>query len=812
MSNIIDFLTKHDIMWFPIILEFDDTPIDDPYIEGLKKKSKNIKPIKHDLYKHKKQDKQGKYYDSFKPQYDDFWNFDKEFIKARQDLYFNDNCDIEFNAVWIDTREYPQVDLDCPIENIEDTQLKDYINSFIQNAPFYNSMTKPYGKHFFFKLDENDKPQLSSLLYKFKNSDGTKNTDIDFLCGQSSYAFIDINVNNYNQTIELWDNEFHTKEFIYNDKTKQKNKSQSNTQDNTQEFKKVEIRSDLYNKFWEYFNLIDSSVLDNYDGWFLASCIHKNIVGEADYERFDNYCKQFDNYNEEINKHKYDNIQEPKAGWKKLYQLAYNCNPQGKKVIDEKFKEPAFSISKFINIKSNKQIDQEIENQYENIDDFNKEKQKKIKEAYKNELIEVKNDLYKKRKYYFEKYHAKILDPFCFIRVYENNVSVYKKQAFNDAYENLPDDFINLWRKDIWIKTYEKIDFLPPPLKVKDDVYNTFRGFRINNLIVEPNNEYSIILEQINLLTGKDQLGYDYMIKYLAHLVQRPGELPSVLLLFRSIQQGVGKNLFFEKFSETIMGRDYYVNTADIDKIIGRFSVINKKFMICLDEAHGKDTFSNNDKIKNIITAEKVTLETKGIDAFDIRNVGRYIVFSNNTNPMPIDASDRRIVAFECDCSRVGDVAYFNKLAAALDNDNIMKAFYEYLMNIDIDGWRPHVDRPKTEFYKSLKQMNMGVDKKFMKYWYDNNKTDECIQIKASDLYDEFVEYCENEEKIPQNKILKQTKFSMTITTQFNGCIEKKKSSCIKFIIEMNKLKEMLTKLDFDFDEDEEQDEEQDEE
>lgn len=800
MTTIIDFLTKHEILWFPIILNIKDKPIDDPFIEGLKKKDKIIQKINHPLYKREKEGKDGKKYLSSKPEYTDFWKFDKTDILKRQQLYFNN--DLEFNAIWIDTREYPQVDLDCPIECIGDEELKAYIDGLIEDAPHYPSMTKPYAFHFFCSLDsdENRKPKLDKLMYKFKDSKGNRFDHIDFLCGQSAYAPINATINNFNGDMEEWDETFHVNEFIFKDKTKK----QVVENHQNQNFKKAELKGDLYAKFWDYFNLIDNSVIGNYEGWFNCSCIHKNIIGEDDFERFDAYCKQFDKYEEDNNKYRYDNIKDPKAGWKKLYELAFCCNPNGKKTLDEKYKEPAFSIAKFVGIKSKLTMDDELQNKFDTIDDFNSKKQKQIKKEYEERQKEIEDDLYKKRKYYFEKYHAKILNPFSFIRVYENDVSVYKKQSLKDMYENLPNKFIENWLKDMWIKTYEKMDFLPKPLEVKNDVYNTFKGFRIEKMIIEPDNDIDIFLNQIRLLVGKDEAGYEYMIKYLAHLVQMAGELPCVMLLFRSIQQGVGKNLFFEKISEKMIGRDYYVSTADIDKIIGRFSVINKKFMICLDEAHGRDTFSNSDKIKNIITGEKITMETKGVDAFDIRNVGRYIVFSNNTNPMPIDASDRRIVAFECNCDMAGNVEYFNKLAKALDNDSKIKGFYNYLKDIDISGWRPHVNRPKTEFYKELKQANMGIDKKFMKFYYDNNSTTSVIKIKSCELYDRFVDYCENEEMIQQQKIMKQTKFSTTVKTQFSSCVEfNRKKDGMYFTIHIDKLKiHLIDKLDFEFYED----------
>lgn len=792
MANILDFLTRHDIPWFPIILDIQDKQIDDPYVEGLKKKEKTLKPIKKiKLYAHPKEDKDGKKYTSYMPQYDDFWNLTPDIIKARQQMVFDPACEVEFNSVWIDTREYPQVDLDCPLDNINDGDVRQFLTDLLENTPHYTSMTKPYGHHLFLKWDEDDRPDLTKMLYKFKNSDGTKNSDVDFLCGQGAYAHIHSSVDNYNVSIHPWDYESMTREYIYIETPTKKTTITKNIN--------LQNKHHIYDKFWDYFHLIDNTIMSDYAaGWFECACIHKNIVGDSDYERFDKFCSQFDGYNETENKTIYDGINEPRSGWKKMYQYAYGCDNKKKMALDNKYGDPAFSLTKFLNIKTSVPIDEDTAKAFKEIEQYSAEKQREIKKKYMAEAKRVDDELYKNRKYYFEKFHAKILSPICFIRVYGNTVVTYKKTALTDCYENLPNKFIEHWRKDPYIKTYEKMDFLPPPLVCPPDIYNTYKGFRIANMNVAPADDFSILLEQLKYLTN-DEAGYEYMIKYLAHLVQRPGEMPGVMIIFRSVKQGVGKNIFFEHLSETMIGREYYVNTADIEKLVGRFPVIDRKFVVCLDEAHGKDTFGHSNKIKNLITSEKFTMETKGVDAYDIRNLARLFAFTNSNNSMPTECWDRRNINFDCDCIKVGDDEYFNKLVAALDSDAVVKAFYNFLLTVDICGWRPHIDRPKTEFYNDMKMACMGIDKKFMYYFIqlDEYKDMEDVEIQSKELYEIFSEFCQNEEQVWMKNVMTHTKFSLNIKSQFKGCIETKKASHVMYVIHINLLREMLTELGF---------------
>ena len=154
----------------------------------------------------------------------------------------------------------------------------------------------------------------------------------------------------------------------------------------------------------------------------------------------------------------------------------------------------------------------------------------------------------------------------------------------------------------------------PPPNHVPDHIYNSFDAFTVDCEKNTYNADIQPILDHVMLLVNHDSASYEYILNYLAHLIQKPGELPLVALLFRSEKEGVDKNLFFEMFiGNMLLGSKYMLQTADIDKILGRFSMINDKLLVILDEAKGKDTFLNNEKIKNFITSPHIAWEKKGI-------------------------------------------------------------------------------------------------------------------------------------------------------------------------------------------------------
>lgn len=561
-------------------------------------------------------------------------------------------------------------------------------------------------------------------------------------------------------------------------------------------------------KWWDYAKLIDINSLENYEFWFRFCCIHKNILGHDDYKAFDKYCFNIKGYDEDKNKMIYDGIEVEnrditlRAGWKSLYEWAEYDDPEGKAELDEKYNEPCFNVYTMAKI-TDDSLQEKIDDKLKNIDDFKKEKQNQIKKEIKKMEEEQLKIIMKKKQRYFERFHTKICNPVCYVREAFDEISVYKLGELRELYSNVyigEKTFVGEWVKQLNIKTKERIDFLPYPLECPIHVYNSFKGLAVWKYpAVCDDVDFTPITDHMKILVGDDEKGYNYLLNYLAHMVQRPGELPRVALAFRS-EQGVGKNIFFENLGTYLLGNEYVLQTAEMDKVIGRFSMVNNKLMVIMDETSGKDSFSNNDKIKNIITAEKIAWERKGIDGIKINNCGRYIVFSNGEIPVKIEGSDRRFAVFECSTSVRNNKEYFKRLVKTFKDKKVMRAFYDYLMTVDISNWDSINDRPITKAYKDIQSVNVPIIARFLeqhiyKYeaidLYDDDglfEKNEMRRIGATDFYKMFMRWCEMNgfKRVEYNS----TKFGRQLV-KYKG-IEKKRSNCVKYFIDFETLKEYL--------------------
>lgn len=329
---------------------------------------------------------------------------------------------------------------------------------------------------------------------------------------------------------------------------------------------------------------------------------------------------------------------------------------------------------------------------------------------------------YRVQKEYFERFHCKIENPFCFIRDDENGVLFIKQANMSNLYSNvittprkgliIPSWFYN-WEKDKTMKTYYNYNYYPNPLLCPANCKNLWKPFPILKVPLDPNADTSKITKFIATLLGDCA---EYVLNWLAHIIQRPERKTEVCILLYG-SQGCGKSTIGEYILRKIIGLDKIIITSKADKMFGRFVNTQGKLLAVLNEASGQDTFSICDVLKDAITCSMTEQEKKGIDAVSVIDYTNYIFTTNNINSVKIPEDDRRFMPIEINSELKNNKSYFNELYADLDNDVIMRKFYEELKKRDLSNVNLVADRPMTELRLDMIDMNRNCIKLFIDYW-----------------------------------------------------------------------------------------------
>ena len=90
------------------------------------------------------------------------------------------------------------------------------------------------------------------------------------------------------------------------------------------------------------------------------------------------------------------------------------------------------------------------------------------------------------------------------------------------------------------------------------------------------------------------------------------------------------------------------------------FTFEKEKYFPCVNEASGTDNFKNSDILKTRITENILSINPKGIQAYDIENLCDYDMTTNNTNVVKItDDSTRRWFQLETSNYYLGNIGFF---------------------------------------------------------------------------------------------------------------------------------------------------------
>ncbi|KAA6390937.1 MAG: hypothetical protein EZS28_013537 [Streblomastix strix] len=166
-------------------------------------------------------------------------------------------------------------------------------------------------------------------------------------------------------------------------------------------------------------------------------------------------------------------------------------------------------------------------------------------------------------------------------------------------------------------------------------------------------------------IAGGDEIVYEYILNWLAWIVQNIGEKSGVAPVLIG-SQGIGENRFNDAICELLAG--YSVsNISDMDKLTGAFNaLIEDKIMFVQNETNnigtGYNKRANSDKLKIIITEKYVVISQKYIPDHMCESLTNFILVSNNQLPVWVEQSDRRFVICECKCPHREDFDYIDRL------------------------------------------------------------------------------------------------------------------------------------------------------
>ena len=327
--------------------------------------------------------------------------------------------------------------------------------------------------------------------------------------------------------------------------------------------------------------------------------------------------------------------------------------------------------------------------------------------------------------------------------------SVVKNKKKYDVKECKP--FIHLWLTDKDIKCYKRVCWKPPPLISDDCDLNTWKPFRISNVELQ-NTSRDFVKEFLtfceNLFESKEVM--HYLLARYAFRLQNPG-LRSHLCVVYFGEEGGGKSTFIDTIYK-LFGQ-YAIQIEKAKKLYESHSTYEKeKCFICVNEAAGTDNFENSEVLKTRITENKLHINPKGVQAYEIDNYCDYDMTTNNMNVVKItDSSTRRWFQHETTMYYMGNVEFFNDYREnILFNDIALRQIYNYLINYN---WKDVIKsgnfqdinfKPETSVTRQVKECNRDKLVWFYKDFVDEYSCEDNdnITFKKCELFKIWNNWC----------------------------------------------------------------------
>lgn len=284
-----------------------------------------------------------------------------------------------------------------------------------------------------------------------------------------------------------------------------------------------------------------------------------------------------------------------------------------------------------------------------------------------------------------------------------------------------------VWMQSKFRRTYpEGIIFAPN--RETEGAYNHWQGFSVEpSTARDPSRGCKLFLKHLReVICDGNEDYYRYQLGWLAHMIQKPEDKPGVAVVYRG-QKRIGKDTVFEYMGELF--KNHYVTVANQDHMIGKFNQHQEKCLLLhVQEGFWAGNKQAEGSLKYLITSTQVTIEPKGVNAFQVPSVLRLFISSNERWVVPATEDEARYFVLNVSDKRRSDHAYFSALRAEMNGDG-PASLLAYLQQYDISNFEVRAV-PNTE---ALGEQKIQGLKNIEAWWLDCLQASEIVGSRGPD-------------------------------------------------------------------------------
>jgi hypothetical protein len=216
----------------------------------------------------------------------------------------------------------------------------------------------------------------------------------------------------------------------------------------------------------------------------------------------------------------------------------------------------------------------------------------------------------------------------------------------------------------------------------------------------------------LDVICDGDRKSYDYLIRFIAHALQRPWEKPGILIILLG-GQGTGKGTLGRILR--LIWSATYLQVHNIDAVTGNFNAsLERAFMVFMDEALFAGNRKASDSLKSVVTEPVIHINEKHQPARQTRSYHRFFATTNADHFKNTERDDRRDFALRLSEARKGDHEYWQALNSEIDQGGVAAMVHD-LLAMDLSGFNV---RQKPDTKELLAQKLQSLDPT-ARWWHD---------------------------------------------------------------------------------------------
>ena len=304
-------------------------------------------------------------------------------------------------------------------------------------------------------------------------------------------------------------------------------------------------------------------------------------------------------------------------------------------------------------------------------------------------------------------------------------------------------DYYFIQKKDVRRVIYD-VDLptlTPGFLNLCPKMKQTYKKF--NSFSVEIQKRTKLMIDHIKMIwCSNNEDAFQFTLKWLANMIK--GKRNDSALYLKG-PQGVGKSMPLEFIRAYVIRNPLSVQCGS-GPLKNKFnSELSGKLLVMFEELENFNSAEwkfISSVLKRQITSPTLNIERKGCDIREETNLNNYVLISNNDSIQ--DDDGRRYFILDI-CTRfLNNKIYFNELHDKCFNDDVGQAFYSYLMEVDLKGYKSQ-DYPMTASKKDSFAKRLDSQYRFLKDMYIMKKIN-IERIKVKDMHDSYKAYCQTTE------------------------------------------------------------------